>query len=142
MSFSPDALSYFGKVQRVLERHPDWLPSAPAIPASQAVVDEIKAAGPAEIARIFGVDHCAAHWFVDIIGERTLGVPDPERGHEVLNPDTMNYLVAVRNQLDEINKDRLCGLPIVPAPNEAVVDEVKAADPAVIAEILFLDMSS
>ncbi len=143
MTFSPDAMDYLVRVRRALDRHADWPPWAPAIPATQAVVDEIRDADQAEIAKFFGVDHFAAHWFINLIGERTLGVPDPDRGHEVLSADTMNYLAEVREKLDEIDKDRtFCGLPIVPAPNEAVVDEVKAADPAVLAEILFLAVNS
>lgn len=143
MTLSPDAMNYLAKVRRVLDRHPDWMPSAPAIPATQAVVDEIGDADSAEIAKIFGVGHFAAHWFINLIGKCTLGFPDPDRGHEALSADTMNYLAEVRKKLDEIDKDRAsCGLPIVPAPNEAVVDEVKAADPAVIAEILFLSVNS
>jgi hypothetical protein len=139
---SPDAMNYLAKVRGVLDRRPDVLPSVLAIPATQAVVDEIKAADPDEIAEIFGVDHFAAHFFTAQIGNHTLGVPDPERGHEALSPDTMNYLAEVRKKLDEIDEDRaIPSLPIVPAPHEAVVDEVKAADPAVLAEILFLSVN-
>lgn len=77
------------------------------------------------------------------IGNRTLGVPDPERGHEALSADTMSHLRAVREKLDEIDIDRQFeSLPIVSAPDEAVVDEIKAADPAVLAEILFLSVKS
>jgi hypothetical protein len=143
MTLGPDTMSYLAKVRGVLDRHPDFLPSAPAVPATQAVVDEIAAADPAEIATIFGVDHFAAHWFIKRIGKRTLGVPDPDRGHEVLSPDTMSYLREVRKTLDDLDKDRqFGGLPIVPAPNEAVVNEIKAADPTVLAEILFLAVNS
>jgi hypothetical protein len=139
VTFSNDALDYLAKVRGVLDRHPDFLPSAPAIPATQAVVDEIAAADPAEIATFFGVDHFAAHWFIKKIDRHTQGVPDPNRGHEVLSADTMNHLAKVREALDDLDKDRaIPGIPTVPAPNEAVVDEVKAADPAVIAEILFI----
>ena len=140
---SPDAMTYLANVRRVLDRHPDFLPSAPAIPATQAVVDEIKAADPAEIAEIFGVDLWAARLFIDHIGDRTMGVPDPDRGHQALSADTMSYLREVREKLDEIDKGRhIPSLPVVPAPHEGVVDEVKAADPSVLAEILFLSVHS
>jgi len=33
---SPDAMTYLANVRRVLDRHPDFLPSAPAIPATQS----------------------------------------------------------------------------------------------------------
>lgn len=143
MSFSPDAVNYLAKVQRVLDRHPDWSPSAAAIPATQAVVDEITDADQAEIAATFGVGLLAAKWFIDANRERTQGVPDPERGHEALSADTMKYLTEVRERLDEINDDRaLPALPIVPAPNESVMHDVKAADPAVLAEILYMSTNS
>ena len=143
MILGADTMNYLAKVRCVLDRHPDWMPSAPAMPTTQAVVDEIRDADQAEIAKILGVDHWAALWFINLIGERTLGVADPERGHEALSADTMNYLAEVRKKLDEIDTDRTSyGLPIVPAPNEAVVEEIKAADPAVLAEILFLAVNS
>jgi len=139
MTLSSDAMNYLAKLRRVLDRHSDWMPSAPTIPATQAVVDEIGNADPEEIAKVIGVEGWAAHWFINLIGERTLGVPDPDRGREVLSTDTMRYLGEVRAKLDEIDEVRAFGsMPIVPAPNEAVVDEVKAADGAVIAEILFI----
>jgi hypothetical protein len=73
----------------------------------------------------------------------TASVPDPERGNEVLSPDTMSYLREVRERLDECDQDRaFAGMPIVPAPIEAVVDEIQAADSAVLAEILFLSVHS
>lgn len=143
MTLSPDATNYIAEVQRALDRHPDWMPSVPAIPATQAVVDEIRDADPAEIAKYFGVEGFATPCFIAFIPRRTMGVPDPERGHEVLSSETMDYLATVRKKLDEIDKDRTHGaVPIVPAPNKTVVDEVKAADPAVLAEILFLSVNS
>lgn len=139
MTLSSDAMNYLAEVQWVLGRQPGFLPSALAIPATQAVVDEIRVADPAAIAEFFGVDHCAAHWFIDLIGKRTLGVTDHDRGRQALGPDTMNYLAQVRKQLDETDNDWSSGgLPIVPAPNEVVVDEIKGADPAVLAEILYI----
>lgn len=56
-----------------------------------------------------------------------------------LSPDAMNYLAEVRGKLDEIDKDSAFGgLPMVPAPNEVVLDEIKGADPAMLAEILYI----
>lgn len=58
-----------------------------------------------------------------------------------LSPDAMNYLAEVREKLDEIDEDRAFGgLPIVPAPHGGVIDEIKGADPAVIAEILYISV--
>jgi hypothetical protein len=138
MTLSPDAMSYLAIVRENVAKEM----GIPSTPITQQVADEIAAADPYEVTKAID-NSMIAVWLIKHINDHSMGVPDPDRGHETLSADAMSYLREVREKLDEIDKDRhFASLPIVPAPNEAVVDEIKAADPAVLAEILYLSAIS
>jgi hypothetical protein len=140
--FSPEVMGYLAIVRYSVVDKEHGIPQTPV---TQAMADEIAAAAPYEIANIIGKPMLAA-WLVTDIDNHSMGVPDPERGHEALSPEAMEYLGTVRQKLDEGDEDNrnriFAFFPIVPSPNEAVVDEIKAADSAVLAEILYLSAIS
>jgi hypothetical protein len=143
--FSPEVMRYLAIVRYSVVDKEHGIPQTPV---TQAMADEIAAADPYEVGKIIGSSMLA--WYVvKDIHDHSMGVPDPERGHEALSPEAMEYLGTVRQKLDEgdegdeDNRNRIFAFfPIVPAPNEAVVDEIKAADSAVLAEILYLSAIS
>ena len=138
MTFSPDAISYLAIVRENVAKEM----GIPSTPITQQVADEIAAADPYEVTKAID-NSMIAVWLIKHINDHSMGVPDPDRGHETLSVELMSYLREVREKLDEFDKDRGShSLPIVPAPNEAVVDEIKAADPAVLAEILYLSANT
>jgi hypothetical protein len=77
MTLSPDAMNYLAKVRESLAR----CSTIPSTAVPQGVVDEIAGADPMELAEILEKDWMTARWCMGHIGDHTLGIPDPERGH-------------------------------------------------------------
>jgi hypothetical protein len=91
MTLSPDAMNYLAKVRESLAR----CSTIPSTPIPQGVVDEIAAAEPMEVAQAIEKDWMTARWYIGHIGTHTMGVADPERGHETLTANAISYLREV-----------------------------------------------
>jgi hypothetical protein len=135
--FSPEVMRYLAIVKHsVAKEH-----GIPQTPVTQAMADEIAASDQYALGETIG-SSMHGSWLAKHIYDHTMGVPDPSRGP--LSAATMSYLAEARQRMDELlGEDRAGGgLTRWPAPSEAVVDEVQAADPAVVAHALFLSLNS